>query len=72
VTLTDHTGAIQETHTCACGGTMIRLEVESRLSVHLPGDSSAALWTMTPLDGFTCTTCGRTEFFARSVRHFQT
>lgn len=71
MTLMNRAETIEETHTCHCGGSMIRLEVESRLSVHLPGDSSAALWTMTPLDSFTCTTCGRTEFFARNLHHFQ-
>ncbi len=50
---------------------MVRLEVESRLSVHLPGDSSEAHWTTTPLDSWTCTECGMTEFFARNPRLFR-
>lgn len=50
---------------------MIRLEVDSRLSVHLPGNTSEACWTATPLDSWTCTDCGKTEFFARNPAVFR-
>lgn len=71
VTSTDYAGATPSAHSCRCGGGMVRLEVESRLSVHLPGDSSEAHWTTTPLDSWTCTECGMTEFFARNPRLFR-
>ena len=57
-------------HDCGCGGTMIKLEVQTRLSVHLPGNSSECAWTASPLDSWTCTVCGRTEFFARHPQIF--
>ncbi len=58
-------------HKCNCGGEMVRLEVDSRLSVHLPGDTSECAWTASPLDSWTCTVCGRTEFFARNPGIFR-
>ena len=57
-------------HICACSGSMVSLAVGTRLSVHLPGDGPEEYWAATPLDAWTCVSCGKTEFFARNPSIF--
>ncbi|HEX9855993.1 MAG TPA: hypothetical protein VGC47_11835 [Acidimicrobiia bacterium] len=54
-----------------CSGDMVKLEIGTRLSVHMPGDTPEAYWTATPLDSWTCTDCGKTDLFARNPRIFK-
>jgi hypothetical protein len=71
MTMTQPIAAETTAPPCGCGGSTIRLEVDGRLSVHLPGNSPEACWTATPLDSWTCVDCGRTEFFARNPSVFR-
>lgn len=58
-------------HICGCAGDMVQLVVGTRLSVHLPADAPEEFWAATPLDAWTCVSCGKTELFARNPSIFR-
>ncbi len=48
----------------ACAGRLIPTEVEGQLYVRRRGDTSRSAWSATPLEGWTCYDCGRTDLYA--------
>ena len=54
------------TKQCYCEGQMVRSALSTNLSVRHVGESSAAYWSSSELDSFTCVVCGRTELFAQN------
>lgn len=48
----------------SCDGGLVPTEVDTQLYVRLSGEGTDAAWTTTPLQAWTCLTCGRTELLA--------
>lgn len=48
----------------SCDGRLVPTRVEPHVYVRRRGETSGATWSTTPLDAWTCLTCGRTDLYA--------